>query len=143
MLGPPEAYASLLRARRGYLGTNGSDGTADVVPVCFTWAGEAIWIPVDPGASLLSRRRSAEGGPKVTFMVDRWDEDWSRLSWLVAKGRVTVLNDQDDEEYGRSMAALESKYPQYLSNPHEGPIVRLDVEEWTGWDALDHEPTVQ
>lgn len=140
MTGPPESYASLLRARRGYLGTNGSDGTANVVPVCFTWAGEAIWIPVDEDAAILSRQRGPEGGPKVTFMVDRWDEDWTRLSWLVAKGRVTVLD--EDQEFERSLAALESKYPQYLKNPHEGPIVRLDVEEWTGWDALDSEPTV-
>lgn len=137
MTGPPEAYASLLRARRGYLGTNGSDGAANVVPVCFTWAGEAVWIPVNAGASILSRRRTAEGGPKVTFMVDRWDEDWTRLSWLVAKGRITVLD--EDREHDRTLAALESKYPQYLTNPHDGPIVRLDVEEWTGWDALGDE----
>lgn len=68
-------------------------------------------------------------------MVDRWDEDWYRLQWLVAKGQVTVL-DPGPEEDG-ALTALESKYPQYLQHPiQEGSIVRLDVEEWTGWDAL-------
>ncbi len=137
MLGPPENYASLLRARRGYLGINGSEGATEVLPVCFTWAGETIWIVVDrrPGSPFLGRRRGTEGGPRVTFMVDRWDEDWYRLQWLVAKGQVTVLEPGAEED--RAVTALESKYTQYRSFPiEEGSIVRLDVEEWTGWDAL-------
>jgi PPOX class probable F420-dependent enzyme len=140
MLGPPESHASLLRARRGYLGINGAEGATEVLPVCFTWAGETIWIVVDrrPGSPFLGRRRGIEGGPKVTFMVDRWDEDWDRLQWLVAKGQVTVL-DPGPEEDG-ALSAFESKYPQYLTYPiEEGSIVRLDVEEWTGWDALDYD----
>jgi hypothetical protein len=100
MLGPPESHASLLRARRGYLGINGAEGATEVLPVCFTWAGETIWIVVDrrPGSPFLGRRRGIEGGPKVTFMVDRWDEDWDRLQWLVAKGQVTVLDPGPEED---------------------------------------------
>jgi PPOX class probable F420-dependent enzyme len=137
MAGPPEKHASLLRARRGYLGINGAEGATEVLPVCFTWAGETIWIVVDrrPGSPFLGRRRGIEGGPRVTFMVDRWDEDWYRLHWLVAKGQVTVLEPGPEED--QALTAFESKYPQYLQFPiEEGSIVRLDVEEWTGWDAL-------
>lgn len=135
MPGPPTHFASLLRARRGYLGTNGPQGAAHVLPVCFTWAGEAIWIAVDPrpeSGGALSQRGSSEG-LQVTFMVDRWDEDWSKVSWLVARGYVTTLEDGDPEAE-RATAALESKYPQYLQSPHQGDIVRLDVDEWTGWE---------
>ncbi|MGQ0679124.1 MAG: pyridoxamine 5'-phosphate oxidase family protein [Actinomycetota bacterium] len=130
MAGPPKNFASLLRARRAYLATSGPDGTAEVAPVCFTWAGEAIWIAVEA-----QRRLRAAGMNKVTFMVDRWDEDWAKLSWLVAKGRATVL--PDGPEADRALAALESKYQQYLKNPHDGSIIRLDVESWKGTDALD------
>ena len=130
MAGLPKNYASLLRARRGYLATNGFDGAAEVLPVCFTWAGEAIWIAIDEESELFDQR--------VTFMVDRWDEDWSKISWLVAKGRATIL--PDGPESDRALDALESKYTEYLKYPHYGPILRLDVEEWHGGDALPPEP---
>lgn len=134
MTGPPKNFSSLLRARRAYLVTNASDGAAEVAPVCFTWAGEAIWIPVESQPRL----RSAAAANRVTFMVDRWDEDWMKLCWLVAKGRATVLPDGPEAE--RALAALESKYSQYLKYPHEGSIIRLDVESWTGTDAIEQEP---
>jgi len=130
MNGLPKNYASLLRARRAYLATEGFDGAAEVVPVCFTWAGEAIWIAVSEDTDFSDQR--------VTFLVDRWDEDWTKLSWLVAKGRATVL--PDGPEADRALDALESKYAQYLKYPHYGPIMRLDVEEWIGADALEPEP---
>lgn len=133
MTGPPKNFSSLLRARRAYLATNGIDGTAEVTPVCFTWAGEAIWIPVEEQP----RTRGAAGANRVTFMVERWDEDWSKLCWLVAKGRATVL--PDGPEAQRALAALESKYSQYLKNPHEGSVIRLDVESWKGTEALESE----
>ncbi|HEX2053437.1 MAG TPA: TIGR03668 family PPOX class F420-dependent oxidoreductase [Actinomycetota bacterium] len=136
---PPENYASLLRSRRGYLGINGAEGASDVLPVCFTWAGDTIWIVVDPrvAGTFLERHRT-NGGPKVPFMVDRWDEDWYKLQWLVAKGDVTVLEPGEEED--GALEALESKYPQYLQHPiQEVTIVRLDVEEWVGWDALGEE----
>lgn len=124
----PKNYASLLRARRAYLAINGSDG-AEVMPVCFTWAGEAIWIAINEDSDFSDLR--------VTFLVDRWDEDWTKLSWLIAKGTATIL--PDGPEADRALDALESKYAQYLKYPHYGPIMRLDVEEWTGMDALEPE----
>ena len=130
MTGLPKNYASLLRARRAYLATEGFDGAAEVVPVCFTWAGEAIWIAVSEETDFSDQR--------VTFLVDRWDEDWTKLSWLVAKGRATIL--PDGPEADRALDALESKYAQYLTYPHYGPIMRMDVEEWRGNDALEAEP---
>jgi nitroimidazol reductase NimA-like FMN-containing flavoprotein (pyridoxamine 5'-phosphate oxidase superfamily) len=129
MSGPPKHYSSLLRARRGYLGVTGPDGVPEVLPVCFTWAGDAIWIAIGNEGQLLEQR--------ITFLVDRWDEDWTKLSWLVAKGMATIL--PDGEESDRAMDALESKYSEYLKYPHYGPILRMDVEEWEGIDALQPE----
>lgn len=127
MTGPPKNYASLLRARRAYLAMNRPEGGAEVVPVCFTWAGEAIWIAFTEEGGLVDER--------VTFLVDRWDEDWTKMSWLIARGTATILP-QGDEESDRALDALESKYSQFLQYPHYGPVLRLDVAEWTGVDAL-------
>jgi hypothetical protein len=65
--------------------------------------------------------------------VDRWDEDWSRLAWLQARGRAHALPEGPESE--RARAALRDKYPQYQSTPLQGPVIRIEVENWVGWDA--------
>jgi len=135
-MAPPGNFASLLRARRGYLGTVGPQGTPRVLPVCFTWAGDMIWTAIDgkpKKTDFPQRLRDIGGEPKACFTVDRWDEDWSRLAWLQARGRAHAL--PEGPETDRARAALRDKYPQYQSTPLQGPVIRLDVEDWVGWDA--------
>jgi len=132
--GPPRTFASLLRARRGYLATIGADGLPHVVPACFTWAGETIWTAIDgkPKTSQhLQRIEDIKANPKVTFVVDRWDEDWSRLAWLQARGTAKIL--ARGAETQRIVAALKSKYTQYSETPLEGPVIRIDVQKWVSW----------
>jgi PPOX class probable F420-dependent enzyme len=107
-----------------------------VLPVCFTWAGDMIWTAIDgkpKKTDFPQRLRDIGGEPKVSFTVDRWDEDWSRLAWLQARGRAHAL--PDGAETDRARAALRDKYPQYQSTPLQGPVIRIDVEDWVGWDA--------
>jgi len=135
-MAPPGNFASLLRARRGYLGTVGPQGSPRVLPVCFTWAGDMIWTAIDgkpKKTDFPQRLRDIGGEPKVSFTVDRWDEDWSRLAWLQARGRAHAL--PEGPEADRARAALRDKYPQYQSTPLQGPVIRIDVEDWVGWDA--------
>ncbi|MGH2811579.1 MAG: TIGR03668 family PPOX class F420-dependent oxidoreductase [Actinomycetota bacterium] len=135
MPGPPPHFAPLLRERRGYLATLGSEGP-HVVPVCFTWAGDQIWTSVDAKpkrGEQLQRLKDIEGSASVAFAVDRWDEDWSRLAWLQARGRATILREGDESR--KAQAALKSKYPQYQETPVEGPVIRIDVDRWVGWSA--------
>ncbi len=137
MPGPPENFASLLRARRGYLATGTSDGAPHVTPVCFTWAGDVIWAATDPKPP---SPRHAQRGPEpqslssVSFLVDRWDEDWSRLAWLQAKGSARQLP-REAAESQRAMEALQGKYSQYADTPVSGRVLRIDVDHWVTWEA--------
>lgn len=136
MSGPPENFASLLRARRGYLATHGNDGGPHVVPVCFTWAGDQIYTAVDgkpKRSDDLQRTKDIAANPKVCLIVDRWDEDWARLAWLQARGEARVI--PDGAERKRALSALQSKYAQYADTPLEGPVIRIDVTRWVGWEA--------
>lgn len=136
MAGPPARFASLLRAPRGFLATIGPDGNPHLVPVCFTWAGDVIWSAVDgkpKSGRVLQRIKDIEANPNISFTVDRWDEDWSRLAWLQARGRATVL--RAGEETNKAETALRDKYPQYETTPLEGPVIRIDIERWLGWSA--------
>lgn len=136
MSGPPKNFASLLRARRGYLATIGPDGGPHIVPVCFTWAGDVIWTAVDgkpKKGGELQRLTNLEANSKVCLTVDRWDEDWSRLAWLQARGSATVLRAGGESD--RAATALRSKYAQYEDVPISGPVIRIEVENWIGWSA--------
>lgn len=138
MAGLPPHYSSLLRARRGYLATVGSDGTPHLVPVCFTWAGDVIWTAVDskPKSSKeLQRLKDIESHPAVSFVVDRWDEDWNRLAWLQARGKATRLGPGPETQ--KAFTALKDKYTQYKEFALEGPVIRIDIERWMGWSAAD------
>ena len=107
-----------------------------MVPVCFTWAGDVIWTAIDgkpKKTDHLQRLKNIEANPKVAFIVDRWDEDWARLAWLSAKGTATVI--KKGPEFAKAIAALQSKYSQYAQTPLEGPVIRIDVERWSGWSA--------
>jgi hypothetical protein len=134
MTGPPETFASLLRSRRGYIGLLDEDGVPEAIPVCFTWAGEVIWIAVD--SKLRSQVAKAvvsdDEGPLINFTVDRWDEDWNRVQWLTASGPATVLALSDESTH--AIEALASKYPHYRNSRTRPAIVRLDVARWEGWE---------
>lgn len=132
MTGPPPKFAALLRARRGFLAT--TDGSPHVVPVCFTWAGDIIWTAVDAkpkSSSPLQRIKDIEQNPEICFVVDRWDEDWSKLSWLQARGTARILAEGPQSE--KAYSALRDKYEQYRETPLDGPVIQIEVSRWLGW----------
>ncbi|MCA1839261.1 MAG: TIGR03668 family PPOX class F420-dependent oxidoreductase [Actinomycetota bacterium] len=136
MTGPPSNFASLLRARRGYLGTIGVDGGPQILPVCFTWAGDTIWTAIDgkpKKSNDLQRLKNIESNQQVSFTVDRWDEDWSRLAWLQARGTAHIMKSGADAQ--KATEALISKYAQYADVPLSGPVIRIDIDKWVGWSA--------
>jgi PPOX class probable F420-dependent enzyme len=136
MAGPPPHLAPLLRERRGYLATMGPDGYPHLIPICFTWAGDVIWTAVDAKPKRdgkVQRVKDIEAKSQVAFTVDRWNEDWSRLAWLQARGRATVLSEGPESK--KATSALKSKYPQYNGTRLTGPVIRIDVERWIGWPA--------
>ncbi len=78
---------------------------------------------------------------RVTLLVDRWDEDWSRLAWVRAYGTATLLERADDPaEHDLAVTALRAKYRQYLEHALESrPIIRIAVDRVVSWGALSAE----
>ena len=123
-----------MRSRRGVLSTVRAEGGPNVLPVCFTWAGDVLWTPIDgkpKSTDQLQRVRDVKANPDVTFMVDRWDEDWTRLAWLQAHGSASILPEGAETE--KAFAALRAKYPQYDHTDLPGPVIRINVSHWVGW----------
>jgi PPOX class probable F420-dependent enzyme len=86
-------------ARRAVLATIAPDGHPRLVPICFVVAGDPpiLYTPIDDKPKrrddpfALARVRDISADPRVTVLVDRWNEDWTRLAWLRAEGRATLL----------------------------------------------------
>jgi PPOX class probable F420-dependent enzyme len=103
-----------------------------LLPVTFAvWEG-AVWSAIDrkPKRSTEPARvRRLRRRPEAAVLVDRYDDDWTRLAWLELRGAVSI------EPLGPALDALAAKYPQYLEEPPQGPLLRLEPRRFACWRA--------
>jgi PPOX class probable F420-dependent enzyme len=131
----------LARHRLAHLATADSDGAPHVVPLCFALDGELLYFVIDGkpkkrSGVALQRMRNLLANPRVALVVDDYDEDWSRLAYVLVRGRAAVVD--DDAETRRALAALRAKYPQYRAMALDGPehpVVRVTPERVHLWRA--------
>jgi PPOX class probable F420-dependent enzyme len=86
----------LLTRRVGHLATADSRAIPHVLPVCFTISQGTLYITIDEkpkrvAGPALKRVRNIERNPMVAIVVDRYDEDWTRLGWVMLRGRAEIL----------------------------------------------------
>jgi PPOX class probable F420-dependent enzyme len=139
--------ALLDETRRAVLATVAPDGRPRLVPICYSLGPtEAIiYTPIDDKPKrdddplALARVRDIAADPMVSVLVDRWDEDWSRLAWLRIEGQATLVTPADGPaEHAAAVAALRSRYPQYATHRLESrPLIRIAIERVTDWGALE------
>jgi len=136
---PAWAAEFLAAARVGRLATTGGDGRPLVVPVCYVFDGARIYSAVDAKPKRtreLRRLRNIAENPQVSLVVDEWDEDWTRLRYVIVEGRADVLT--DSAEFTRAIDLLVAKYPQYRTMTLDGPdhpVVRITPEHVHMWHA--------
>ena len=86
----------------------------------------------------LKRLRNIAENPIAAFVVDRWDEDWSRLGWVMLRGPAEIL--ADGTEHDRAQALLRSRYPQYQGMELAGlPVIAMRIARVTSWGNLSVE----
>jgi PPOX class probable F420-dependent enzyme len=105
-----------------------------VLPVVFAvWEG-AVWSAIDrkpKRSSEPARVRRLRRRPEAALLVDRYEDDWSRLAWVEVRGLVSI------EPVGPALEALVARYPQYREEPPPGPLLRLSVRDAVWWRAVD------
>ena len=133
--------AFIRRARVGVLATVDEQGQPLNLPFCFAFDGECLYSPIDekPKAAApreLKRIRNIRANPRVSVAIHRYDdEDWSRLGWVMLRGRAEILDDGD--EHDRAQAALRERYPQYRAMRLEPlPVIALRIGQVNAWGAL-------
>ncbi len=138
MLSEPQAL--FLASRRvGHLATADARAAPHVVPVCFAVAGDTLYVTVDEKPKSdprgLRRLRNIAANPAAAFVADRWDEDWTRLGWIMLRGRAEILN--GGAEHDAAQALLRLRYPQYRDMNLAGlPVIALRIERAASWGDL-------
>ena len=135
-----EAQRRFLTSRRvAHLATADSAGTPSVVPVCFALAAETLYITIDEkpkGDPLRLRRlRNLAENPTAAVVADRYDEDWTRLGWVLVRGPAEILT--AGEEHERAQALLRGRYPQLARMAITAlPVIALRIARASGWGDL-------
>jgi len=95
--------------RVGHLATADGRAIPHVVPVCFTISQGTLYITIDEkpkrvAGAALKRVRNIERNPMVAIVVDRYDEDWTRLGWVMLRGRAEILRNGAEHDADRRPA---------------------------------------
>ncbi len=129
-----------LESRRiGHLATADAHAAPHVVPVCYAVAGDALYITIDQKPKgdprALKRLRNIAENPAAAFVADHYDEDWTRLGWVMLRGKAEIL--ESGAEHGRAQALLRSRYRQYQAMQLELlPVIAVRIERVTSWGDL-------
>lgn len=102
------------------------------MPVVLGVIEDEIVSPIDhkpKTGQILSRVKNLERDDRVTLLVDHWDEDWTRLAWLMVRGHAVVDPDASDEV----MRILNARYPQYSVDERHDALIRIRPTRLTWW----------
>ncbi|HXF05329.1 MAG TPA: TIGR03668 family PPOX class F420-dependent oxidoreductase [Blastocatellia bacterium] len=129
---------SLVRsARVARLATASPDGRPHVVPICFAYDGTFFYSVVDrkpkrvPPDELV-RVRNIRANPQVCLLIDHYEEDWSRLCYVLIPAEAEVVT--AGEDHRRAIALLRSKYSQYEAmDLGESLIIKIRPRRMIYW----------
>jgi PPOX class probable F420-dependent enzyme len=132
------------RHRVAHLATADAAGAPHVIPICYALIGDCFYFVIDEKPKRtrtgLKRLRNIAANPQVALVIDDYDEDWTRLAYLLARGRAALVAERD--EWANALAALRARYPQYRTMPlvfDTHPMVRLVPGQLHFWRAAGGE----
>ncbi len=137
--GPVHRFVDHARVAR--LATADADGVPHLVPVCFAIAMSRLYITIDEkpkqaSGRAMKRIRNILENPAVAVLVDRYDDDWTRLGWVMLRGRAEILD--AGPEHAAAQALLKARYLQLAAmRIEQEPVIAVAIEKVTHWGNLD------
>jgi PPOX class probable F420-dependent enzyme len=136
------AQRRFLDARQvAHLATADARGIPHVVPVCFAIADRTLYVTIDEkpkrrASRPLKRLRNIAENPAVAVVADRYDDDWTRLGWVMLQGKAQLLS-SGGAEHARAQALLRRRYRQLNAMHIESlPVIAVRVEDVISWGDL-------
>ena len=135
----PHASRLIRSARIAHLATADRSGQPHVVPICFAFDGKSFYSPIDEkpkrtAPTNLKRLRNIRENPQVSLVIDHYDEDWSKLAYVLITGTARIM--QRGERHRRAVTLLRKKYSQYRRMQIDTrPIIVITPKRITFWAA--------
>lgn len=137
----PEQRGFLDAARVARMATVDDAGVPTVLPICFHVDRSALYTVIDEKPKRvrddqLRRVRNILANPAMAVVVDHWDEDWSRLGWVLLRGRGALLD--PGPRHAAAIAALRAKYPQYNRMELDARLlIHMEITSVRSWGRLE------
>ena len=132
----------LASSRVGHLATADQRARPHLMPVCFVVSEGTLYITIDEKPKgdprRLKRLRNIVENPVAAFVADRYDDDWTRLGWVMLRGPAEIL--AEGAEHDRAQDLLRSRYRQYQAMELDGlPVIAIRIERVASWGNLSVE----
>ncbi len=130
----------LSTGRVAHLATIGARGHPLVVPICYAFEDADVYSSIDAKPKkiaplLLERVRNIRENSYVSMVVDRYEEDWSQLAYVLIRGRAKILT--RGPRHKKGVHLLRMKYPQYQEMVlEERPIIHVALDHAKSWGVL-------
>ena len=124
-----------------YLATTDVHAQPHLVPVVFVRMDEDIFICIDEKPKkhrFLKRLANIKANPKISLLVDNYDDNWQELRWVRVDGTAVLLENTDESRvvFESVISTLRDKYPQYQTmDLSRGPLIRITINAIASWQA--------
>ena len=112
-----------------------------MIPICFAWDGSVFYSAIDHkpkrvGPSRLARLKNIKETPHVALLVDHYDEDWTRLWYVLVRGEADLVSSPAERK--RAIQQLRTKYPQYDESmlDDDAPVLRITPVRVVAWGKV-------
>jgi PPOX class probable F420-dependent enzyme len=130
-------------ARIGHLATASSNLQPYLTPVVFVIEQKSIFIPLDDKPKTatikqLKRVKNITENPRVSFLVDHYEEDWKMLWFVMLIGHATLLGQKGkyettNDEIIRIRSMLVEKYTQYTKIGIGKLYIKIRIDRTVYW----------
>jgi PPOX class probable F420-dependent enzyme len=82
--------------------------------------------------------QNIRAAPRVALLIDRYDEDWTQLWYVLIRGKAKLIPKSGREERTWAIGKLRAKYPQYARGmlADDAPVIRITPERTTSWGEI-------
>ena len=129
-------------ARIGYLGTTSSNMQPYATPVVFVLQNENVYVPLDQKPKTvnileLKRVKNIQHNSKVCFLVHHYDENWTKLWFVMITGNATLVNTRSETLKAKLKTIHNkflSKYSQYNEISVGNFYIRIRIDRTAYWN---------
>ena len=137
----PGIRAKLETARVARLATLDAERRPHAVPICFVSDRLVFYSAIDHKPKRVAptrwaRLKNIKETPQVALLVDQYDEDWTRLWYVLVRGEAELVSASAEQK--RAIQLLRAKYPQYDADmlADDAPVLRITPVHVTAWGKI-------